>query len=361
MALFELAADTIRPITETTFSLAGIRERGDLQRLLRTQAAVVSPDTLIVAEEFGQWEDSKRRIDLLGVDREANLVVIELKRTEDGGHMELQAVRYAAMVSTMTFEQVVRVYTDFLQRSGSAIDARESLLDFLGWEEPNEDQFGQDVRIVLVSAEFSKELTTAVLWLNERGLDIRCVRIKPYADNGRVLVDVQQVIPLPEAVEYQVRVRDKEQRTHGGKRQRKSLPGVWQALEAKCSPEEAQAAHDLGDWLVGLGADLQPTPSAFVPHFHIDGSDHRLIKVRVDGGLVMLFGYLARKPPFADEALRRELLRRLNQLPGVSIPEERLSGKPWFPLSVLVNSDALARFKETVEWAVQQIRSCSPE
>jgi hypothetical protein len=67
------------------------------------------------------------------------------------------------------------------------------------------------VRIVLVSAEFSKELTTAVLWLNDSGLDMRCVRMKPYNLDGRVLVDVQQIIPLPEAAEYTVRVARKDQ------------------------------------------------------------------------------------------------------------------------------------------------------
>jgi hypothetical protein len=58
----------------------------------------------VIAEEFSEWEDSRRRIDLLGGDRDGNLVVIELKRTEDGGHMELQAIRYAAMVSALTME-----------------------------------------------------------------------------------------------------------------------------------------------------------------------------------------------------------------------------------------------------------------
>ncbi len=101
MPIFEVTSDAIRKIEETTFSAVGIRERADLQRLLRKQIDIISPETLIVAEEFGEWEDSKRRIDLLGIDRSANLVVIELKRTEDGGHMELQAIRYAAMVSTM--------------------------------------------------------------------------------------------------------------------------------------------------------------------------------------------------------------------------------------------------------------------
>src|SRR3954463_10709691 len=124
MPIYEITQTAIRKLGETTFSAAGIRERSDLQRLLRTNVEVVSPDTLVVAEEFGEWEDSRRRIDLLGIDRDANLVVIELKRTEDGGHMELQAIRYAAMVSTLTFEKVVDVYANHLRRIGRGIDAR---------------------------------------------------------------------------------------------------------------------------------------------------------------------------------------------------------------------------------------------
>ena len=212
MAIYEISSDKFRKIDETSFSNAGLRERQDLQRLLRTQIEIVSPNTLIIAEEFSQWQDSNRRIDLLGIDKNGNLVVIELKRTEDGGHMELQSIRYAAMISAMTFDRAVEVYTEFLKQLGSTEDARTSLLDFLEWEEPDEDHFAQDVRIVLVSAEFSKELTTAVIWLNERGLDIECVRIKPYSDSGRILVDIQQIIPLPEAEDYRVRLKEKQQR-----------------------------------------------------------------------------------------------------------------------------------------------------
>jgi hypothetical protein len=207
MAIYEVKPDGIRRITETTFGAAGVRERADLQRLLRTQIDVIAPDTLVIAEEFCDWEDSRRRIDLLGLDKQANLVVVQLKRTEDGGHMELQSVRYAAMVSAMTFEKAVDVYSAYLQGIGDKRDARASILEFLDWKEPDEDAFAQDVRIVLVAAEFSKELTTAVMWLNEHDLDIRCIRVKPYKDDGRLLVDVQQLIPLPEAADYQVRIR----------------------------------------------------------------------------------------------------------------------------------------------------------
>jgi len=212
MPLYEVGATQITPLPAITFAAAGVKERADLQRLLREQVEIISPDTLVVAEEFGDWEDSRRRIDLLGIDRDANLVVIELKRTEDGGHMELQALRYAAMISTMTFQQVVETFSEYLRRLGKADDPRSTILNHLGWDEPDEARFAQEVRIVLASADFSRELTTAVMWLNERDLDIRCVRLSPYQHGDHVVLDVQQVIPLPEADDYRVKLREKLQR-----------------------------------------------------------------------------------------------------------------------------------------------------
>ena len=282
MAIFEIASDNIRTIEETTFGAAGIRERADLQRLLRKQIEIISPDTLIVAEEFCEWEDAKRRIDLLGVDTGANLVVIELKRTEDGGHMELQAIRYAAMVSTMTFDKVVDVYADFLRRIGSGADARTTLLEFLDWDEPDEDEFAHDVRIVLASAEFSTELTTAVLWLNERNLDIQCVRIKPYTDNGRVLIDVQQVIPLPEAADYQVQIREKKQK--GRKHQAEGYglrQKFWQGLLTRAAGKTSLFANKSAGERGGVRATSSLRGVSFCYDIH---RDEGLVELYIDTG-----------------------------------------------------------------------------
>jgi hypothetical protein len=208
LALFELTNNSISRLNTTTFGTQSIRERGDLQRLLRDNIEVVAAGLMVIAEEFGEWEDCRRRIDLLAIDQEANLVVIEIKRTEDGGHMELQAVRYAAMISQMTFTRCVTALAGF--RGLSEAEAQDRLMDFLGWDTPNEDSFGASVRIILVSAEFSKEVTTSVLWLNDQGLSLTCIRLRPYLlDSSRVLLDVQQIIPLPEADAYTVQLRKK--------------------------------------------------------------------------------------------------------------------------------------------------------
>ena len=95
------------------------------------------------------------------------------------------------MVSTLTFDRVVDIYRKFLAKNNRDEDPRYSILEFLDWQEGDEDQFAQDVRIILASAEFSKEITTTVMWLNSRNLDIRCVRLKPYRDGDRMLTTQQ--------------------------------------------------------------------------------------------------------------------------------------------------------------------------
>lgn len=223
MAIYRYTESQIQPVDQATFSALGIAERQDLQRLLRDQIEIIAPDSLVIAEEFGSWEDSRRRIDLLAVDKHANLVVIELKCTEDGGHMELQALRYAAMVSTLTFDRAVEVFEAYLRVRTDDRDAERTILDFLEWDEPDENEFAADVRVVLASAEFSRELTTTVLWLCERGIDIRCVRLRPYGTTAETLLDIQQIIPLPEAEDYQVRLRQKSQKEREVRRSSRDL------------------------------------------------------------------------------------------------------------------------------------------
>jgi len=48
MAIYEITTNSLREIKQTSFAEAGIKERSDLQRLLRAQVDVISPDTLII-------------------------------------------------------------------------------------------------------------------------------------------------------------------------------------------------------------------------------------------------------------------------------------------------------------------------
>jgi hypothetical protein len=368
MPLYELTRNDLQPLQQTSFAAEGIRERDDLQRLLRDRVDVISPDTLVLAEEFCDWQDSSRRIDLLGLDKDARLVVIELKRSDDGGHMELQALRYAAMVSTMTFEKAVEVYERFLAKRGQANDARAGILGFLGWEEPDDNAFAQEVRIVLVSADFHPEISTTVLWLNQRGLDLRCVRLRPYKLDGRVLIDVQPIIPLPEAEQYQVRIRLKEDAariTRESDRPKWDEPTYMAALEKSRGAEIRQVAKAIVDWFSARTTYIWwgegRTMGSFVPGSVIGGLRYQWLAAWTGGTVEIYFQWLANKPPFDDEARRRELLNRLVAIPGVEIPPDAISRRPSFDMKHLVDPANLQCFFSAFDWAFQQTHIVEPQ
>ena len=195
--------------------------------MLRDNPEVLEEGLLIISEEFGNWHDSNRRIDLLGLDAEGRLVVVELKRGETGNHMDLQAIRYAAMVANMTFQQTVDTYQAYLEKranepGGVTVeegDAETRVQEHLGIAERDNQAIHTEIpRIILASENFGKELTTCVMWLNDSwlrdaGLEIKCIRLQPHRNDNEILIETSVVIPLPEASEYQTQLGQREQET----------------------------------------------------------------------------------------------------------------------------------------------------
>jgi hypothetical protein len=212
MPIYDATAGNLTAVPATSFAALGLKERADLQRLLAAHIEALEEGLLVLAEEFGDWADSARRIDLLCLDSGANLVVVELKRDDTGGHMELQALRYAAMVSAMTFEQAANALARHRNKAAPDVPgAQAAILAHLGWTEPHEEAFAQKTRIILAAADFGKEITTTALWLREREIDIRCIRVRPYRlATGPLLLDIQQIIPLPETAEFVTRIQEKK-------------------------------------------------------------------------------------------------------------------------------------------------------
>ena len=275
--------------------------------------------------------------------------------------MELQALRYAAMVSTMTFEQVVLAHSQYLQRRGIDEDAQARILEFLERSEPDEEKFAQDVRILLVSADFSKEITTAVMWLNERDLDIRCVRLRPYDFDGKILLDVQQVIPLPEASDYIIKVKEKE------KSERLASGKPWdeasfmkelennKGLEAvRIAKELLEWAKEKSDWIWWGRGRIH---GSFVPIVGPEGSGSQFISIWTYGVVENQFQWLANRDAFKDEEQRKEIVSRLNAIPGVQLSDDVITKRPSISLEKLAGEEAMRIFKETYEWVIDRLRT----
>ena len=207
----------------TRFADENIWERKHIEEWIRKNPQILGEELLVVSIEFDQFDQSGERIDVLAVDGNGNLVVVELKRSSGGGSAELQAIRYAAMVSTMTLSLLAPHYVSYLRKYDNYIisdeEAMQRIRAFV--TNPGFEDLTDTPRIILCAQDFGPELTSTVLWLNSFGLDITCVRITPHRDENRLIIVPAVIIPVPEAKSYTVRVREKQERVREVRTDRK--------------------------------------------------------------------------------------------------------------------------------------------
>ncbi len=81
-----------------------------------------------------------------------------------------------------------------------------------------------------------------------------------------------------------------------------------------------------------------------------------LFSVLTTGQLEFWFGELRGVPPFDDRNKRVEILRRLNRIPGITIPGEGADGYPRIPLERLAQTRTLEQFLAVFDWVIDEIR-----
>lgn len=217
-------------ITESSFVTLKIWERTHIEQWVRTNSEILGEDLLVVSVEFDRFAQSNDRLDLLALDRQGNLVVVELKRDSFAGYADLQAIRYAAMISTMTIDKLIPYYVAYRKRfydeSLTEVEAKNQLVEFV--ESDTFTELSNKPRIILCSEDFSQEITTTVLWLRESGIDISCVKITPYMIDNKIIIVPKVIIPLEEAKQYLIDIKKKE--VEREQSQRKYRPKTMKVL-----------------------------------------------------------------------------------------------------------------------------------
>lgn len=200
-------AKELKSLRKISYSELGLKERYDIQEWVEKNPEILSEDILIIAKEFSGFDKTNERLDLAGLDKQGNVVIIELKRDDSGSDVTWQAIKYASYFSTLTTDEIFRIYSSYAKISEE--ESQQIITEFI--EEGAE--LNQNQRIILVSREFRPEVTASVMWLLNKGLLFKCVTIQPYLDNAtkEVFVVPSVILPPPNTDDYLIRVAKKEQ------------------------------------------------------------------------------------------------------------------------------------------------------
>lgn len=201
-----------------------LRERDHLQEWLVNMPDALGEELLILQKEFDGFAETRERLDLLALDKDRRLVVIENKLDDSGRDVVWQALKYAAYCASLTKMQIIDLYQAYLNRWSEREKADDKLREFLDVEDMDEVVLnpGGEPRLILIAANFRKEVTSTVLWLLKHNVQVQCFRVVPHGFEDDLFVDLQQIIPPPDAADYMVRMaaKDSEEETTQGAYQR---------------------------------------------------------------------------------------------------------------------------------------------
>ncbi len=333
--------------------LAGDQDDGRL--LLVRREASVSDE----AAGAARWS-----VDHLFLDGDGVPVLVEAKRSTDSRirrEVVGQMLDYAAGAAHWTVDELQGWLAERCLRDGAELNelltAHTTDVDAF-WASVGTNIGARKLRLVFVADVIPPELRSVVEFLNEQmtNCEVVAVEVKQYLDH-----DARHTIVVPTVLGQTERARAVK-----GIRAKPlpwNLETVLDATADVAGQRPADVVRAVADWVVG-----QPDLRLGFGHgttrewgsMQVVPDDARNVSPFIfwtSGGIEIAFQYMITShwAPFDEESGRRELQRRLNAIPGVDVPDERLARRPSISMGVVASH--LSKFLDVMRWTFDQARA----
>ena len=328
---------------------------------------------LLISREVGvPFEEEGREwmsLDHLFLDQDGIPTLVEVKRSDDTRirrEVVGQMLDYAShAVAYWSVERLRGRFVAACQQRGEEPDRlvaelldgdTTDLSDVEGfWEQVATNLQAGKIRLIFLADEIPSELRRIVEFLNTytTPVEVLAVEVRQYiGDNLKALVP-QVIGQTAQAV---------GRKSSGRRKTRKwDEASFFRELEARYGSTAVLVAQQILDWArprvtrVWWGEGSRN--GSFVPVVNHKDVDHQLFAVWTSGGIEIYFYWYQYKEPFASEDRRRELMRRLNAIEGVSLPEDAIARRPSIDLDTLAQDDRLNQLLKVFECVIDEIRA----
>lgn len=346
-----------------------------LQRLLADYPHLLAGDQIdaatprrwvLISREVGvpSEEDGAQRwaVDHVFLDQDGIPTLVEVKRSTDTRvrrEVVGQMLDYAA--NAVVYWPIEALRADFEQQCDRlGCDPTQELEELLGpgadieqfWQQVKTNLQAGKVRLIFVADAIPPELRRIVEFLNAQmdPAEVLALEVRQYVGQGLKTLVPRVVGQTAEA----------QHRKTGGARPSRQWDeaSFLQELEARQGAKEARVAKAILEWAqskklrIWWGKGSQD--GSFFPMLDVRDTQHWLISVWTYGRLEVQFQMMKNKPPFDDEAKRLELLRRLNTLPGVTLPSDAITRRPRILLATLQDEAVLKQFLDICDWIIEE-------
>lgn len=191
--------DDVSSLRPVTLKEKGFREDNLREWIIANPERILGEDYLLIGREVSVQHIGDA-IDLLAIDRDGNVVVIELKRGALKPEVDFQGLKYAAYTSHWDYGKLKEQFEKFKSTNwGKTLFNTETSFAEALDEFCNEDYtINQDQRVVFVGSSVRERLDIVLRWLADRSIDIKVIEFDVLEDGERLYLDAEQTIPMLE-------------------------------------------------------------------------------------------------------------------------------------------------------------------
>lgn len=141
-------------------------------------------------------------IDLLGIDKSGNTVVVELKRGKTPRETVAQLLEYASFIENLDYSQLNEIYRGYSGEESSLEDYHQQ---YFQNETDEKVSFNKSTRLIIVAQEISREIRQTALFLRKKGIDIYCMEFKYFeTKSGEKIISSDFVVGEEEYMRQKV-------------------------------------------------------------------------------------------------------------------------------------------------------------
>lgn len=156
-------------------------QESDLEILLENNPEYFFEDSKVLIIGRQVTTNLNSSIDLLGIDKFGNTVVIELKRDKTPRETLAQLLEYASFVENLDYSQLNEIYQNYLGEESSLEDYHQQ---YFNHELEEQVSYNKSTKLVIVAQKISKEIRQTALYLRKKGLDVYCMEFKYFQTTG---------------------------------------------------------------------------------------------------------------------------------------------------------------------------------
>lgn len=165
---------------------SGIDQEMRLEDILADNLSIASPNWMIIGRQV--MTSFGNPIDLLAMDRDGNLVVIELKRNKTPREVVAQLLDYASWVKDLRDDDIAVIFEEFqrrYRRTDNTLSVDDAFRNHFGLKQLPEE-LNSAHSLVVVAAELDPSTERIVRYLSEEhGVPINAVFFRVFKDGDR--------------------------------------------------------------------------------------------------------------------------------------------------------------------------------